>query len=303
MLDIKVKTENRQTHTRISAQELSDLVHRIGGEADRFLVVQRVPDRPGHFVQTWHENGGDYQLEYRDGGPERHFRVTAGSPERVAEVMTRWARQEPQWDAGIVWESAGLPAAEPVPPMPAEIEEQLTEWIRLALRGGYGTVKSLTELAEYHLAEDGVRPVTTAQARQLVERLWVARVDEQERWTDVTDADRLERAFAALDASGITAREDFACCRSCGLGEIHADGDEDARGFVFFHSQCTEAVALGHGLSLHYGGFDRSEATTTAIGHEVAAALTAAGLTVKWDGSPGQSIELTGPDWRKRLVG
>ncbi|MCX4535519.1 hypothetical protein OHA79_15890 [Streptomyces sp. NBC_00841] len=121
MLDIKAETENRQTHTRISAQALSDLVHRIGGEGDHFLVVQRVPDRPGCYVQTWHEHGGDYQLEYGDGVPERHFRVTADSPERVAEVMTRWARQEPEWDAGIVWESAGMPADEPVPAIPAEI--------------------------------------------------------------------------------------------------------------------------------------------------------------------------------------
>ncbi|MGW1091697.1 hypothetical protein ACWD4L_36895 [Streptomyces sp. NPDC002596] len=43
MLDIKAETENRQTHTRISAQALSDLVHRIGGEGDHFLVIQRVP--------------------------------------------------------------------------------------------------------------------------------------------------------------------------------------------------------------------------------------------------------------------
>ncbi|MEU0832531.1 hypothetical protein [Streptomyces sp. NPDC005969] len=43
MLDVKVETENRQTHTRISTQAPSDLVHRIGGEGDRFLVVQRWP--------------------------------------------------------------------------------------------------------------------------------------------------------------------------------------------------------------------------------------------------------------------
>ncbi|MFB7222839.1 DUF6891 domain-containing protein [Streptomyces sp. NPDC056227] len=47
----------------------------------------------------------------------------------------------------------------------------------------------------------------------------------------------------------------------------------------------------------------RSEATTVAIGREVAAALGAAGLTVKWDGSPGQAIEVTDLDRRRRLVG
>ncbi|MGW2090087.1 DUF6891 domain-containing protein [Streptomyces sp. NPDC001880] len=39
------------------------------------------------------------------------------------------------------------------------------------------------------------------------------------------------------------------------------------------------------------------------MGREVVEALGDAGLTVKWDGSPDRAIELTGLDWRKRLVG
>ncbi|MFG2623791.1 DUF6891 domain-containing protein [Streptomyces sp. NPDC048473] len=303
MLDIKVETENWQTHTRISDRALSDLVYRIGADGDHYLVVQRIPDLPGTFVQVWHEHGGDYQLEHRSGGPATHFRVMVDSPERVAELMTRWARQEPEWDAGTEWESAGLPEAEPVPDIPAEIREQLEERVRVLLRCGYGTVNDLAETAEDYLVKDGVHPVTLPQARQLVERLWLERVEEQRQWSDVTDADRLEKAFAGLDGRGITAREHFACCRSCGLSEIHAAGQEDARGFVFFHLQCTESAAAGHGLSLYYGGFDESAQTTTAVGREVAAALGEAGLTVEWDGSPDQAIELTNLDWRKRLVG
>ncbi|MEU3652758.1 helix-hairpin-helix domain-containing protein [Streptomyces sp. NPDC032161] len=303
MLDIKVETENRQNHTRVSEQALSDLVHRIGGEDDHFLVVQRIPDIPGTYVQVWHEHGGDYQLEHRSGGPATHCRTMIGSPERVAELMARWAREEPEWDAGMAWESAGMPEEEPVPELPAEIREQLEERVRVLLRCGYGTVDELAEAAEEYLVEDGVSPVTGAQAQRLVERLWLERVEEQRGWSDLTDADRLERAFAALDERGITAREHFSCCRACGLGEIYDAGHEDARGFVFFHLQCTESAAAGQGLSLYYGGFDESEETTTAVGREVAAALEGAGLTVKWDGSPDRAIELFPLDWRKRLVG
>ncbi|MER5981755.1 hypothetical protein [Streptomyces sp. NPDC001787] len=302
MLDIKVETENSETHTRISPEALSALVHRVGGRKDRFLVVQRVPDRPGFFVQVWHEEGGDYQLEYRAGGPVDHFQARLGSPARVADAMVRWARQEPAWDSGIDWASAGMPAAEPVPELAPEIRKQLTERIRLWLLGGYGTVTSLTEAAEEHLVKDGVRPVSRAQAYELVERLWLERVEEQCAWTDVTDADRLERAFAALEGRGITAREHFACCRSCGLSEIHAE-NEQARGFVFFSSQGSDSVASGHGLTLYFGGFDESERTTADVGHEVVAALREEGLTVAWDGSPDQAVEMEGLDWRKRLIG
>jgi len=303
MLDIKVETENWQTHTRVTERALGDLVCRIGGEDDHFLVVQRIPDIPGHYVQVWHEHGGDYQLEHRCGGPATHRRVMLDSAERVARLMARWARQEPEWDAGTAWEDARMPEEEPVPELSPAVQGQLEERIRELLRCGYGTVEELTEAAEEYLVTDEERPVTEAQAQHLVERLWLERVEEQRQWSDVTDADRLERAFAALDERGITARENFSCCRSCGLGEIPAAGREDARGFVFFHLQSTEGAAAGGGLSLYYGGFDGSEETTTAVGREVAAALEEAGLTVEWDGSPDRAIELSPLDWRKRLVG
>lgn len=101
---------------------------------------------------------------------------------------------------------------------------------------------------------------------------------------------------------GIVAREDFTCCRSCGLAEIGAEAP-GSRGFVFFHRQGTEQAAAGRGLMLYYGGFDGSEATTTAVGHEVAAALERAGLPVQWNGNPGAGILVTPLDWRKRLIG
>lgn len=97
----------------------------------------------------------------------------------------------------------------------------------------------------------------------------------------MTDPERLTAAFRALEASGITARENFTCCRGCGMAEIGAER-EDARGFVFFHAQVVE----------HAG-----------VGHEVVAALDAAGLSTQWDGSPGTSIGVTPLDWRRRLEG
>ncbi|MYX44511.1 hypothetical protein GTW59_26130, partial [Streptomyces sp. SID89] len=71
MLEIVVKTENGERHVRVSADRLAGLVRRIGGDDDRFLVVQRIPDLPDVFVQVWHETGGDYTLEHRDGSADR----------------------------------------------------------------------------------------------------------------------------------------------------------------------------------------------------------------------------------------
>lgn len=77
----------------------------------------------------------------------------------------------------------------------------------------------------------------------------------------------------------------------------------DARGFVFFHTQCTDAAAAGHGLTLLYGGFDGPSDTTASIGRQVVAALTETGLSVEWNGRPDQTITVTPLDWRKRLIG
>ncbi|MFE6284171.1 DUF6891 domain-containing protein [Streptomyces sp. NPDC057877] len=300
-LDIKVETENWQTHLRLSAAGLRELVERIGADGDRWLVVQRVPDLPDVFAQVWHETGGDYRLEHRRGARE-FFGTNLTDPRRVADLVTGWARQTDGWDAGVAWEPVEVGPREEVPELPDEVREKVETRVRELLRCGYGTRKQLAEAAEDHLADGERRPVSRDQAWQLVDRLWLERVAEQRAWEGETDPERLMRAFAALDASGVTARENFTCCRGCGLAEIGAER-EGARGFVFFPTQASEHVAAGHGLTLYYGGFDDSEETTAAVGREVVASLGAVGLSTRWDGSPGQAITVTPLEWRKRLVG
>ncbi|MEV5937472.1 hypothetical protein [Streptomyces sp. NPDC051994] len=305
MLEITVETEPGERHTRVAAEEFAGLVRRIGPEGDRFLVVQRIPDLPDVFIQVWHDAGADYTLEYRDGAPDRHFRATLDGPEAVIAAMTGWVRVSEDWNAGPDWERLDFGPVEPVPALELGDEERglLEARVREVIVGGYATRAELAELAEDYLVTAAARPVSPEQARQLVDRMWLERVGEQAGWVGETDPDRLSRAFTALDAAGITAREHFTCCRSCGQSEIGGAGSPDARGFVYFHSQCTDAAASGHGLTLLYGGFDGSPETTAAVGREAVAALKECGLTVEWDGDPGQAITVAPLEWRRRLVG
>ncbi|MFE1076526.1 DUF6891 domain-containing protein [Streptomyces sp. NPDC058783] len=303
-LAIRVETENWQTHARIRAAELRELVTRIGHADDRFLVVQRIPDIPDVFAQVWHEEGGEYRLEHR-AAADAFFGTDLDDPHRVADLLTGWARREPGWDAGVAWEPIDLGPEKDVPELPDGIRQQVERLIRERLRCGYDSRKTLVEIAEEYRDPDAddERPVSRAQAWQLVDRLWLERLAEQETWgEEITDPDRLTRVFRALDAAGVTARENFACCRGCGTAEIGAER-EGARGFVFFHRQSTEAAAEGYGLMLHYGGFDGSEETTTAVGHEVVAAFAGSGLSTEWNGDPGRAIEVSPLNWRKRLEG
>ncbi|MDX2646290.1 hypothetical protein PV341_22545 [Streptomyces sp. PA03-1a] len=305
MLEIVVKTENRERHVRVSAEELAGLVRHIGGDGDRFLVVQRIPDLPDVFAQVWHEAGGDYTLEHRDGAADRHFQAMADGPEAVVAAMTGWARQEAGWDGGLGWSLLDMGPVPEVPPLDLDENErvELEERVREVLVGGYASRAELAELAEEYLVTKDRRPVSREQAEALADRLWLERVAEQTAWQGETDPERLTRAFAALQEAGITARENFTCCRTCGQSEIGDEGRPDARGFVYFHTQCTDSAAAGHGLMLLYGGFDGSPETTAAIGHEVVAALEAAGLHAVWDRDPDRAITVTPLDWRRRLVG
>lgn len=305
MLEIVVKTENCERHVHVSAEELAGLVRRIGGDGDRFLVVQRIPDLPDVFAQVWHEAGGDYTLEYRDGAFDRHFQAMVDGPEVVSAAITGWARQETGWDSGPAWSLLDMGPAREVPPLDLGENErgELEKRVREVLVGGYASRVELAELAEEYLVTNDRRPVSPEQARALADRLWLERVAEQAEWRGETDPERLTRAFTALQDAGITARENFTCCRSCGESEIGGEGAPDARGFVYFHTQCTDSAAAGHGLTLLHGGFDGSSETTAAIGHEVVAALEAVGLHAEWDHDSGRAITVTPLDWRRRLVG
>jgi hypothetical protein len=305
MLEIVVETDNRERHVRVSAGELARLVRRIGGDGDRFLVIQRIPDLPDVFSQVVHEAGGDYTVEHRDGSADRHFQASADTAEVVIAALTGWARQESDWDAGLAWSLLDMGPTPAVPPFDlAEDErEELTKRVREVLVGGYVSRAQLAELAEEYLVTEDRRPVSRDQAGALADRMWLERLAEQANWQGETDPERLTRAFIMLQKSGITARENFTCCRSCGQAEIGAEGGPDARGFVYFHTQCTDSAAVGDGLMLLYGGFDNSSETTAAIGDEVVAALEAVGLPAEWDRDPHRAVTVTPLDWRRRLVG
>jgi hypothetical protein len=304
VLPITVHTEHGSRRVRPTAGELGELVRRLGNE-DRFLVLQRVPDLPDVFMQVWHEADGDYILEYRDGTPDRHFQVLLPAPEPVVTAMTQWAGGKPGWDGAMAWQALDFGPADPPPPidLPDSDREGLEARVRLAIAAGYETRAGLAELAEEYLVAGDFRPVSREQAAALVDRLWLERVREQEQWRGETDPERLTKAFALLEEAGIIAREDFACCRTCGLSEIGAKAPKGSRGFVFFHRQCTERAAAGAGLTLYFGGLDGTDSTTAAVGREVVSALGRAGLPAQWNGDAGSAIEVNPLRWLRRLIG
>ena len=165
----------------------------------------------------------------------------------------------------------------------------------------------IRELAE----DDEELGVGGDRAEAILDEVWRQRADEQRSWRGLSDADRLDAAFAELEASGVVARMSFTCCGSCGAAEIY---DEVApgtspRGYVFFHQQDADGLAEPDAhLYLSYGTFGRRglsdedyEREALAVGELIRRTLEASGLRVHWDGTFAMRIGLVGLDWRRRL--
>ncbi|MEU8685170.1 hypothetical protein [Streptomyces sp. NPDC048611] len=301
MLAITVKTETGPARSRPDAGELAGLLRRIGAGDDHFVVAERHPEQAQVYLQTWRDGDGPFSVEYRDGGPERHFRARSEDPEQVVQVFLDWARGGETWRTALDWRHTDLSAT---PGLAPETRAAAEERARQALRTGFRTFPQVVQDV-CDAFDPADTPLSPDEARRIVAGLWEERLAEQERWPEVTDADRVARAFAALDSQGLTARMYFSCCSRCALGEIAAERADGDRGFAFFHHQDTEAAAEGHGLSVRYGAYaadgEASGADRAGVGRAVVAALSAQGLPVTWDGDPDRVIEVAPLDWRRRL--
>lgn len=296
-LRIRVSTEDGAVRSGVTASALGELLAGLGQDDNRFAVVERELAEADVFIQAWRGDDGVYDLEHRAGSAEPHVGTRVTGSERLTALVVAWVHGEAGWGEGLDWEPVDLVST---PELDDRIRQEAEEHARLVMRCGFadfwGTVRAVSENFDPEVQE-----VTMAQANRIVAGLWGQRLAEEASWPAVTGPDRLQAAFTGLEGSGITARMDFACCNSCAFGEIGEQAAEGARGYVFFHHQDTERVAESGVLWLTYGAFPGSPSSTVSIGEEVANALTAAGLTVDWDGTPERALKIPAMDWRKRL--
>lgn len=91
---------------------------------------------------------------------------------------------------------------------------------------------------------------------------------------------KLNRAFKALRKAGYFARQNFWCCQNCGWAAVPDGKDEKV---VFYHNQDNEQKLEGEPFYLAWAG----------DGNEICQILRDAGITVQWDGSDGQRIQVS----------
>lgn len=187
-----------------------------------------------------------------------------------------------------------------------DVLDEVHAFVRQEIAGGYSPIEEIPlTTAEYFQGTCDTKAAQAAAERYLPSALR-AHFAEQATWPEVTDCDRLDLAFADLEAAGIVARQNFSCCTTCGQTEI-LDEMEAARvrgaavrGYTFFHGQDVECAVQGGGVYLAYGtGDDDDDDGILRVGEEIRKALEGRSLPVEWDGTADRKIGVP-LKWQRR---
>jgi hypothetical protein len=85
--------------------KLRELVRELTPD-NRFLVVER-HDRTSlwqHYMQVYLTDDASYDIEFREGGPQAHFRAQHVKPDETADILARWAADDGGWRGAVAWE-------------------------------------------------------------------------------------------------------------------------------------------------------------------------------------------------------
>ena len=130
---------------------------------------------------------------------------------------------------------------------------------------------------------------------------------EKPTWPKVTDCDRLDSVFDALNERGVIALQNAGYTQSDGhddfLDALDDHPDQDSvLGYCFYHGQDLERAVQGQGLWLAFGPVDAEEEESLGpqVGEVVREELQRAGFTVEWDGTFSKRIFVPDLVWQRR---
>jgi hypothetical protein len=143
------------------------------------------------------------------------------------------------------------------------------------------------------------------RVRAAIRREFAAKRRAERTWPKVTDCDRLDDTFDALEGHGIVAEHLAGFTQSDGfevVSEIHREsGGEKPKfvGYCFYTTQDQERALTG-GMYIAFGHFSGGDNKVVEIGRLVRSELERAGLTVTWDGTSGRRLYLRDFRWQRR---
>ena len=189
-----------------------------------------------------------------------------------------------------------------------EYEELIADRIRVWVWSGFHSLSDVLEMLEDcdEDNEDDEDDVDKQMLEEYARSEFQAKREAEATWPPVTDCNRLDAAFDALNGMGIIALHNAGYTISDGISdvaEVLAESDRDkVKGYCFYHEQDVERAVNGHGLSLAYGDIADAATGSRAIGELVKAELVRRGFVVEWDGDEEQRIDLPRIVWQRRTA-
>lgn len=130
---------------------------------------------------------------------------------------------------------------------------------------------------------------------------------EKQQWPAVTDCDRLDKAFEAINRRGIIGLQNAGHTQSDGYDDFRMTLDKHPKkaeviGYCFYHGQDLSRAVDGGGLYLAFGPTDPAaeEKQGPMVGNIVREELERTGLKVNWDGTFANRMLIPGIVWQKR---
>lgn len=185
--------------------------------------------------------------------------------------------------------------------LPSETREEISALVR---SGFYNKDRLMDIFCEEMYAPGELEPNDVSVALDSEFTKWEA---EKHTWPDVTDCDRLDSAFAAMNKRGIVAMQNAGYTQSDGFDDFREayenhPNKSSVLGYCFYHGQDLERAVRGAGLFLAFGPVNPSEEETKGplIGNIVREELEHAGLRVEWDGTFNKRLSVPELVWQRR---
>jgi hypothetical protein len=178
------------------------------------------------------------------------------------------------------------------------------DWVRRFVRSGEYDREEVAILIDEQLGQGDALDEDWLDKE--IRREFAAKRKAEKTWSKVTDCDRLDRAFDALEQQGIIALHMAGYTQSEGLYEVEEEYREaggkksNYAGHCFYTDQDLEGALDGGGLHIGFGHLSGDDAKAVEVGQLVRVALEREGLKVEWDGTIGRRLYLTRFRWRRR---
>ena len=186
-----------------------------------------------------------------------------------------------------------------------EYEEYLADRIRVWVWSGFYSLSDVLEMLED--CDEGDEDEADKQMlEEYAKSEFQAKREAEAAWPPVTDCNRLDAAFDALNGMGVIALHNAGYTISDGISDVagvlaESDGDK-VKGYCFYHGQDLERAVDGHGLMLAYGDIADTAIGKRQIGELVRAELERRGFVVEWDGDEEKRIDLPRIVWQRRAA-